>query len=87
MSSVNEQIVDDMWLYDDYLRRVSQRLFDLSAPRARQARNRRYRLGLLALIHGLIDENAFDVQDGVDEIASTMNQGTVRQMVKGDIDG
>lgn len=67
--TVDRRVANDPWVFDDYLRRTMQALFDVSVSIERQERNQQYREGLLALIDGLTHENVFGINDGIQQIA------------------
>lgn len=66
---VEKRAIDECFVFDDYYRRCSQRLFDESLSQARQQRNRVYREGLLLILSGLGEENGFEITEGIDLIA------------------
>jgi hypothetical protein len=68
--SFGPNTVDDMWSFEDFVRRVTQKLFDPALPDRRIQRNRAYRLGLLQIMDGLQSETPFDVVEGMDRIAA-----------------
>jgi hypothetical protein len=66
--SFNQNSADNMWEFEDLVRRASQRLFDPTLSPARVARNRNYRIGILQLLGGVTNESPFDVAEGIERI-------------------
>lgn len=67
----NPEIIDNAWMFDDWVRRHAQRLSDdQHHSKARQARNRIYREAVLRLIEGLSSESPFEVSEAFELIAS-----------------
>ncbi len=62
--------VDNMWSLEDFTRRVTQHLFDPTLPPHHQDRNKRYRLGLMKIMDGLVTEDPEVIVEGMDLIAA-----------------
>jgi hypothetical protein len=67
--AVNRLGVDDLFTFDGYVKGATSRLFDQSLSQARQDRNRVYREALLLIMSGMVDENPFEITEGIDLVA------------------